>query len=121
MTDRRARDAVFDRLIRVRRVRSRLALAALGRTQVRQLAEAALLDRVAALVGSGGAGRGIVAADAATARAAADAVLGRLADDVGRRLAVSRAEQAGLAAALARAKAAVDAAVARRADREPGA
>lgn len=118
MTDSKARNVMFDRLIRVRRVRARLAMAALGRTQTRQLAEAALLDRVSALIGSGGTGRGIVAADAATARAAADAMLGRLAEDVGRRLAGTRGEQQQLGEALARARAAVDAAVARRAERE---
>lgn len=118
MTDNRARNAMFDRLVRVRRVRARLALAALGRTQTRQLAEAALLDRVGALIGHGGMGRGFVAADAATARAAADAMLGRLAEDVGRRLMVTRSERAALAQRLAQAQAAVDAAVARRAERE---
>jgi Holliday junction resolvasome RuvABC DNA-binding subunit len=118
MTDRQARNAMFDRLIRVRRVRARLALAALGRTQTRQLAEAALLDRVGALVGNGGTGRGVVAADAASARAAADAMLGKLAEDVGKRLTVTRAEQAQLVETLARAKAAVDAAIARRNDRD---
>ncbi|MFZ4689565.1 MAG: hypothetical protein ACOYLS_10030 [Polymorphobacter sp.] len=116
-----ARDMMFDRLIRVRRVRARLAMAALGRVQARQLAERALHDRVAALLAGGGSARGPVAADAANARAAADAMLGRLADDVGRRLAGTRAEQRQLGEALARAQAAVDAAVARRADREDGA
>jgi hypothetical protein len=121
MNDRKARNVMLDRLIRVRRVRARLALASLGRSQTRQLAEAALMERVNALIGSGGSGRGQVAADAATARAMADATLGRLAEDVGRRLVVTRAEQQQLAQALARARAAVDAAVARRADRETGA
>lgn len=113
-----ARHTMLDRLIRVRRVRARLALAALGRTQTRKLAEAALFDRVEALIGSGGTGRGLVGADAATARAQADAVLGRMADDVGRRILVTQGEQQALAEALARARAAVDAAVARRAERE---
>jgi len=118
MSDQKSRNAMFDRLIRVRRVRARLAMAALGRTQTRQLAEAALLDRVGALIGSGGTGCGIIAADAANARAAADAMLGRLAEDVGRRLSETHIEQQQLAAGLARARAAVDAAVARRAERD---
>lgn len=118
MSERKARNAMFDRLIRVRRVRARLALAALGRTQTRQLAEAALMERVNALIGSGGTGRGVVPADAASARAMADAMLGRLAEDVGRRLVVTKNEQQQLAENLARARAAVDAAVARRARRE---
>ena len=118
MNERKARNVMLDRLIRVRRVRARLALAALGRTQTRQLAEAALFDRVEALIGGGGAGRGFIAADAATARAQADAVLGRMAEDVGRRLMVTRGEQQQLAEALARARAAVEAAMARRAERE---
>ena len=112
--------ATLDRLIRVRRVRVRLAMAALGRSQARQGADAALADRVAVLLGGGGAATGTVAASAANARAAADTMLGRLADDVGRRLAVTRGEQQRLAEALARARAAVDAAVARRAGREGG-
>ncbi|GGE20746.1 hypothetical protein GCM10011529_29240 [Polymorphobacter glacialis] len=102
----------MDRVIRVRRVRERLALAALGRVQSRQVAEAALLARVGSLLG--GVAAGLMAADAASARARADAVLGRLADDVGQRLAVTREDQQRLAQGLARARAAVDAAVARR-------
>jgi Holliday junction resolvasome RuvABC DNA-binding subunit len=120
MSDKKARNAMFDRLIRVRRVRARLALAALGRTQTRQLAEAALMARVQALIGSGGTGRGTVPADAAAARAMADAMLGRLAEDVGRRLVVTQGEKQQLADNLARARAAVDAAVARRAERGEG-
>ncbi len=111
--------AVLDRLIRVRRVRARQALAALGRNRARQSAEAALLERVAALLG-GGVAPGEVAAGMAAARAAADAALGRLADDVGRRLGETQGEQRALAERLARARAAVDAAVARRAEREVG-
>ncbi len=110
----------LDRLIRVRRVRARLALAALGRSQVRQLAETALLERVAVLVEQGGSGAGEVSASAVAARASADAMLGRLAEDVGRRLAETAAEKRALAEALGRARAAVDAAVARRAEREQG-
>ena len=110
----------LDRLIRVRRVRARLALAALGRAQARQGAEAALLDRVAMLVEQGGSRAGLVSAGAVAARASADAMLGRLADDVGRRLAETAAEKRALAQALGRARAAVDAAVARRSEREQG-
>lgn len=110
--------ATFDRLIRVREVRARLALAALGRAQARVEAEAALLARVDGLLGRGGAAPGLVPADTATARATADAMLGRLADDVGRRLAGTEAERERLGDALGRARAAVDAAVARRAERE---
>ena len=109
--------ATLDRLIRVRRVQAQLAMAALGRTQVRSQSEAALLARVSVLLGGGGAAAGVVAADAANARAAADAVLGRLAGDIGLRLSETRAEQARLAAALGRARAAVDAAVARRTEK----
>ena len=115
-----ARDstAVLDRLIRVRRVRARLALAALGRSRARIVAETALLDRVAGLLGEGGTGTGMIAADAAASRATTDAMLGRLSDDVGRRLAVTQDDQRQLAEVLGRARAAVDAAVARRAERE---
>lgn len=108
----------LDRLIRVRRVRARLAMAALGRTRARHVAEAALHDRVATLLRRGGTGAGSIAANAATARAVADAMLGRLADDTGHRLQVTAAEQARLASALAAARAAVDAAIARRAARD---
>jgi hypothetical protein len=108
----------LDRLIRVRQVRARLALAALGRVQSRRQAEADLDGRVQALLAGSGARIGTVDAGAANARAAADAMLGRLADDVARRLAVTGAEQRRLAETLARARAAVDAAVNRRAERE---
>ncbi len=110
----------LDRLIRVRRVRARLALAALGRSQVRQLAETALLERVAVLIEQGGTRAGAVSAPAVASRASADALLGRLAEDVGRRLAETAAEKRALAEALGRARAAVDAAVARRAEQEQG-
>ena len=110
-------DATLDRLIRVREVRARLALAALGRVESRRRGEAALDGRVQALLAGSGSNIGRVDANAANARVAADAMLGRLADDVARRLAVTGAEQQQLADALARARAAVDAAVNRRADR----
>ena len=109
---------VLDRLIRVRRVRARLALAALGRSQARQVAETALLERVAVLLGQGGSAPGPVAANAGASRVTADAMLGRLADDIARRLAGTALEKRGLAEALGRARAAVDAAVERRAERE---
>ncbi len=108
----------LDRLVRVREVRARLALAALGRVEGRRQAEADLDGRVQALLAGGGPGLGRVDANAANARAAADAMLGRLADDVARRLAVTSAEQRRLAETLTRARAAVDAAVNRRAERE---
>ena len=108
----------LDRLIRVREVRARLALAALGRTETRRQAEADLDARVQSLLAGSGSSLGRVDANAANARAAADAMLGRLADDVARRLATTSTEQRRLAEALARARAAVDAAVNRRAERE---
>lgn len=118
-----SRDKVklLDRLVRVRRVRARLAMAALGRSQARLLAETALLDRVAALLAGGGAATGVAAADALAARGSADAMLGALADNVGARLAGTESERRRLGAALGRAQAAVDAAVARRAEQETGA
>jgi len=113
-------DTTLDRLIRVREVRARLALAALGRVESRRRGEAALDDRVQALLAGSGSSIGRVDANAANARAAADAMLGRLADDVARRLAVTGAEQRLLGDALARARAAVDAAVNRRIERRAG-
>lgn len=117
----RDRVTLLDRLVRVRRVRARLAMAALGRSQARLLAETALLDRVAALLADGGATSGVAAAAALAARGSADAMLGALADNVGVRLAGTESERRRLGAELARAQAAVDAAVARRAERETGA
>lgn len=108
----------LDRVIRVREVRAQLALAALGRARARQAAEAALNARIESLLAQGGASHGPVAANAAAARASADAMLGRLAADVGKRLDASTSETVQLGAALGRARAAVDAAIARRADRE---
>jgi hypothetical protein len=101
----------LDRLIRVREVRARLALAALGWVETRRQAESDLDGRVQALLAGSGSSPGRVDGNAANARAAADAMLGRLADDVALRLAVTSAEQRRLAQALARARAAVDAAV----------
>ncbi len=121
MTGRRQALAVLDRLVRVRRVRSRQALAALGRVQARAQAEAALGERVAALLGRSVVEPGPVSAIAAKARAAGDAMLATLAFDAAARLGVTRAEQQRLAQELAAARAAVDAAVDRRAERERGA
>ncbi len=104
----------IDRLIRVRRIRARLAMAALGRTQARRLADAALLSRVTDLLGAGGPHCGVEAASAAKARAGADALLARLGDDIRQRVAHGDADQARLGEALQRAQAAVDAAIARR-------
>lgn len=112
------RHETLDRLIRVREVRARLAMAALARARARQAAEAALHARVESLLAQGGAAPGPVAANAAAARASADAMLGRLASDVGYRLEASTSETVRLGAALGRARAAVDAAIARRADRQ---
>jgi hypothetical protein len=113
-----SRRDTLDRVIQVREVRARLAMAALGRARARQAAEAALNARIETLLGQGGAAQGRVAANAAAARASADAMLGRLASDVGKRLQASTSETVQLGAALGRARAAVDAAIARRADRE---
>lgn len=106
----------LDRLIRVREIRARQALAAAGRVEARRQAEAALVVRVERLIARQ-TPVGEMTALAASARASGDGVLGALADDTRARLAVTGAEAARLAAALARARAAVDAAVARRAQR----
>lgn len=116
MNERRSLQAL-DRLIRVREIRARQALAASGQVETRRQAEAALVDRVERLMVRPPA-HGPMLALAASARAAGDAVLGALADDSQARLAATRAEQARLALALGKARAAVDAAVARRAERE---
>lgn len=120
MTGRRSLQAL-DRLIRVREIRARQALAAAGRAEARRQAEAALVQRIERLIASAPAGTGDVTALAASARAAGDGVLGALADDGRARLAVTSAEAARLAQALARARAAVEAAVTRRQNREDAA
>ena len=107
-----------DRLIRVREIRARQALMAAGRVETRRQAEAALVARVERLLVRERPAAGPVRAQAASARAAGDAVLGVLADDSRARLATTCAEQVQVAQALRRARAAVDAAVARRAERE---
>ena len=116
MSERRRLQAL-DRLIRVREIRARQALAAAGRVETRRQAEAALIERVERLLVRPAA-TGPVLALAVSARAAGDAVLGVLADDSRARLAATRAEQVRLAQALAKARAAVDAAVSRRTERE---
>lgn len=117
MSERRRLQAL-DRLIRVREIRARQALAAAGRVETRRQAEAALVKRVERLLLRAPVAQGPMLAMAASARAAGDAVLGALADDSRARLAATRSEQVRLAQALNKARAAVDAAVARRADRE---
>ena len=120
MTDRRSLHAL-DRLIRVREIRARQALAAAGRVEVRRAVEAALVDRVEGLLARGPVSPGALSAQAASARASGDAVLGALADASRARLAATRTEQARLVAALGTARAAVDAALARRGEREDAA
>lgn len=117
MTDRRRSLQALDRLIRVREIRARQALAAAGRVETRRQAETALVARVESLL-ERPAASGPVLAQAASARAAGDAVLGALAHDSRTRLAATRAEQQRLAKALAEARAAVDAALARREQRK---
>lgn len=108
----------LDRIIRVRRVRVRQAMAALGRVQARQVTEADLLARVQTLIASGGVLPGPVQAGELKARLASDAMLRRLAEDVSRRLGGTSEERARLGEALARARAAVDVAVNKRAEEE---
>lgn len=109
--------SALDRLIRVRRIRHRLALAALGQAQARTRHEAALAARVAALVT--GFAPASSAAAAMNARHAANAMLAGLADDLARRLQTGLDERDRQVQAVARAQAAVDAAVARLAERDP--
>lgn len=117
MSERRPLQAL-DRLIRVREIRARQAMAAAGRVEARRQGEAALVARVERLLARAPPAPGPVFAQAAAARAANDAVLGVLADSGRARLSATHAEQAQLAAALAEARAAVDAALARREQRE---
>lgn len=117
MSERRSLLAL-DRLIRVREIRARQAMAAAGRVEARRLAETALLARVDRLIAGNPPGPGPVSAQSASARAANTALLGALADNSRTRLAATRAEQAHLATALAEARAAVDAALTRRQHRE---
>lgn len=117
MSERRSLQAL-DRLIRVREIRARQAMAAAGRVEIRRQAEAVLVARVERLIARDPPTPGPVSAQSASARAANDAVLGALADSSRSRLAATRAEQAQLAAALTEARAAVDAALTRRQQRE---
>jgi hypothetical protein len=107
---------ILDRLIRVRRIRARQAMADLARAQAAARESRALIARLAAL--RHGALPGVQAVAAARARWAADATLARLADDLTGRLAAREAAVADAAARLARAQAAVDAAITRRANWE---
>jgi hypothetical protein len=106
----------LDRLIRVRRIRERLALADLARAQGRAAADAALLERVRALVG--GQAVGVEAAAARAARARSDTQLGDIAAVVAQRCDQSAAARDAAGRQLAAARAAVDAAIARRAAQE---
>ncbi len=104
----------LDRLIRVRRIRARHAMAALGRAQAAVRGDTDLIDRVAGLVAAAAPTPGRASAGALVARAGTAAMLGGLAEQLAVRLAVRRSERDALATALARAQAAVDAALARR-------
>lgn len=106
-----------DRLVRVRRIQARQALAALGQAQAALNSEAALIARVTGLILSAAPEPGDAGAGALKARGQTTAMLGDLAEQLGRRLARRRDDREALAAALARAQAAVDAALARRAGR----
>lgn len=114
MTDRRRSLQALDRLIRVREVRARQALAAAARIETQRRGEAALLARVEQLVAHTPPPNGLIAAMATSARATADSVLWALADDSRARLVLTDTEATRLAHSLAQARAAVDAAVARR-------
>ena len=106
----------IDRLIRVRRIRERLALADLARAQGQSAADAALLVRVRSLVA--GQPAGLLSAGARSARARIDGQLQDIAADVVLRQHRSDAVRDAAAQQLAAARAAVDAAVARRAEQE---
>ncbi|MBU6166218.1 MAG: hypothetical protein KGQ52_08790 [Alphaproteobacteria bacterium] len=108
----------LDRLIRVRRIRERLAMADLARAQGQAAADAALLGRVRALVG--GQGQGTATAGARAARARIDGQLQAIAADVAGRQQRSLAARDDAGRQLAAARAAVDAAVARRAEQDGG-
>lgn len=106
--------ARHDRLVRVRRIQARQALAALGQSQAALNSEAALIERVTGLILSAAPEPGDAGAAALKARGQTTRMLGDLAEQLGRRLARRRDDREALAAALARAQAAVDAALARR-------
>jgi hypothetical protein len=109
----------LDRLIRVRRIRERLAMADLARAQGRAAADAALLERVRALVG--GQALGIASAAARSSRARSDGQVFDIETAVSQRCDQSLAARDAAGRRLAAARAAVDAALARRADQEEGA
>lgn len=106
----------LDRLIRVRRIRERLAMADLARAQGRAAADAALLERVRALVG--GQGIGVASAAARSSRARSDGQLHDIAAAVAQRRDLSLTARDDAGRQLAAARAAVDAALARRAAQE---
>ena len=108
--------SAIDRLIRVRRIRERLALADLARAQGQAAADAALLDRVRGLVG--GQADGVATAAARSARARIDGQLQDIAAEVAVRRDRSAALRDDAGRQLAAARAAVDAAIARRAEQE---
>lgn len=108
--------SLLDRLIRVRRIRERLALVDLARTQGQAAADAALLARVRSLVG--GQAEGIASAAVRSARARIDAQVQDIAADVAQRRDRSAIARDTASQKLAAARAAVDAAIARRAEQE---
>jgi hypothetical protein len=108
--------SAIDRLIRVRRIRERLALADLARAQGQAAADAALLTRVRGLVG--GQADGVLSAATRSARARIDGQLQDIAADVALRGERSAALRDDAGRQLAAARAAVDAAIARRAEQE---
>jgi hypothetical protein len=117
MTERRPLQAL-DRLIRVREIRARQALAVAGQLEGRRGAEAAVVARIERLLARAPMAEGAIAAQAGSARAAGDVILGLLAENGRVRLAATEAEKTRALHALAHARAAVDAAIARRRDRE---
>ena len=108
--------SVLDRLIRVRRIRERLALADLARAQGQAAADAALLERVRSLVG--GQSAGVASAAVRSARARIDAQVQDIAAEVAQRRDRSEIVRGDASQKLAAARAAVDAAIARRAEQE---
>ncbi len=118
MTAKSASVATLDRIVRVRKVKARQALVNLARLQTRQQAEIDLQRRVQSLMAAGEPDAGIAAANAVSARATSNGLLGMLAIDSAARFELAEAQRAVLATALARARAAVDAAIARRMERE---
>ena len=108
--------SVLDRLIRVRQIRERLALADLARAQGQAAADAVLLERVRGLVG--GQGAGVASAAVRSARARIDAQVHDIASEVAVRRDRSVQVRDDASQRLAAARAAVDAAIARHAEQE---